>query len=285
MLDQELKPDQDPDREHDREQKVALFHRRVGAASRLDRDRVVAAAAPGMAAQQAPSGQQRAAPRSVHADRFGRIVRAARVIAARRREEPARSAAGRRGSLPAASDPATGPAPPLRINSILLDALRSRSAAQLAAGRQARCRPGWLLRPACRSTCRSADAEIAEQVRIAPLSGAGSGDQDIIGPGPPVARQNLGRGRAQPPLRPVANDRVADLAARRKADPHSAPHRPRTGTSPLATSRPGRTARRPAPRHGENRRGSLVLQGRSASLHHQPRPSCAGAASRTARMQ
>ena len=55
LFEQKLEPDQNPDREHDREQEVALFHlgrARIlpGSASRLGRNRVVAAAAPRVAA-------------------------------------------------------------------------------------------------------------------------------------------------------------------------------------------------------------------------------------------
>ena len=155
--------------------------------ARLDRDRIVSAAAPRMAAQQAPSGQQRSVPRSVTFGRFGSIPRAARVVAARRREgrgdqhlvcadrspqrqtqQPGRPALthqfdsprrtparhSRHSSRPADKSGETGPAAPAGLPVDLPQR-----------GRQ-----------------------VSEQVHIAPLSGASSGDQDIIGPGPPVAR-------------------------------------------------------------------------------------------------
>ena len=221
VLDQELKPDQDSDRENDREQKIALFHRDQRPS--VERHRVVTAAAPRMAAQQPPSRQQRAAPRPMPLDRFRRVVRATRVITARRREcrryqqlvgadrspQHQTQHAGRSAVTHHLDPPRPGPA--------------GAAAAPLAAGRPAARgpSPGWAFRSACRVTCRSADAKSRKQLHIAPLPGAGSGDQDVIGPGPPVARQNFGRGSAQAPLRPVANDRIADLAARRKTDPYS----------------------------------------------------------------
>src|SRR4051812_22109053 len=62
--------------------------------------------------------------------------------------------------------------------------------------------------------------QITEQVLVAPLAGAGAGDQDVIGPLLPVARQHFGRRRAQTPLRAVADHRIADLATCREPDPH-----------------------------------------------------------------
>jgi hypothetical protein len=63
--------------------------------------------------------------------------------------------------------------------------------------------------------------EIPDQIGIAALAGAGAGDQDVIRPRPSLAHQHLGRRGAQSPLRPVADHRVADFAACRKANPHN----------------------------------------------------------------
>src|ERR1700682_2798805 len=49
--------------------------------ARLGGHRVVAAAAPGMATQEPPHREQRSAPGAVPCDRFGGVVRAARIIA------------------------------------------------------------------------------------------------------------------------------------------------------------------------------------------------------------
>jgi hypothetical protein len=62
--------------------------------------------------------------------------------------------------------------------------------------------------------------EIADERSIGPLAGLGTGDQHVIGPGPPVAGQHFGRGRAQSPLCPVAVHGIPDLSARGEANPH-----------------------------------------------------------------
>src|SRR5579875_590266 len=85
----ELKSDQDRDRQDDRNQKVALFHLRIDAKRGGCRaaavpageglwNRVVAAAAPGMTAGQSPGRESEAAQRAVPADRLEGVVRAAR---------------------------------------------------------------------------------------------------------------------------------------------------------------------------------------------------------------
>src|SRR6202023_585704 len=56
-------------------------------AVRFERDGVVAAAAPRMAAQQAARGEPQTAPRAVPLDGFGRVMRAARIIPAGGRQD------------------------------------------------------------------------------------------------------------------------------------------------------------------------------------------------------
>src|SRR5436305_15205004 len=64
--------------------------------------------------------------------------------------------------------------------------------------------------------------EIGHQLRIGSLAGGRPSDENIIGPRRAATYEHLGGNRAQAPLGPVADYRVADLAARREADPHHA---------------------------------------------------------------
>src|SRR5947207_7537926 len=63
--------------------------------------------------------------------------------------------------------------------------------------------------------------KIGQQLRKRPSCGLAAGDQHIIGSRQPEPRQYGRRGRAQPPLRPIAEDRVAHLAAGGETHSHS----------------------------------------------------------------
>src|ERR1700732_2212939 len=84
------------------------------AAVRFERDGVVAAPAPRMAAHQAARGEPQTAPRAVPLDGFGRVMRAARIIPAGGRQD-------RRDQQLVAADhegyaPAEAAAPPTHQN-------------------------------------------------------------------------------------------------------------------------------------------------------------------------
>src|SRR5437762_11554859 len=63
--------------------------------------------------------------------------------------------------------------------------------------------------------------KIGQQLRKRPSCGLAAGNQYIIGPGPAEPRQHRRRRRTQPSLRPIAQDRVADLAAGGETHSHS----------------------------------------------------------------
>jgi hypothetical protein len=61
--------------------------------------------------------------------------------------------------------------------------------------------------------------KIGDERRVGTLAGRGAGDDHVIRSRPALARQYCGGDRPQPPLCPVADHRIADLAARGEADP------------------------------------------------------------------
>src|SRR4051794_33860089 len=114
------------------------------------------------------------------------------------------------------------PGPPSYLISNLLDPLRARGDAASMTGRPAGARagPGLVVPLGLPPYLTQSRGQISEQVGITPPPGAGAGDQHVIGPGPPIACQKLTGRFPQPALCPVAQNRVADLAAGRKTDPH-----------------------------------------------------------------
>ena len=62
--------------------------------------------------------------------------------------------------------------------------------------------------------------EIGNEFRKGPISGAGPGNQYVIGSRPSKSRQDARRCRAHPPLRAIADDGIADFSARGEPDPY-----------------------------------------------------------------
>ena len=211
------------------------------------RNRIVAAAAPGMAAQQPAQRETETVQRSVPLDRFGRVIRAARQKAAGRRQQRRQQAAGRRGS-PARNARPSG-APRGYARDVISPLLAARSAG--AAPSALSCRPA------------AAPPRDRRRVRIGPLAGAGAGDQHIIGPRPPARGSTSAAAARNRRFARLRDHRIADLAARGEADPIRPLVRPLSVAAPPAAPTPAhRPARGVRRRHEENRRGSSALQAR-----------------------
>src|SRR5260370_26760885 len=79
---------------------------------------------------------------------------------------------------------------------------------------------GWAassLMPIELAQCRF---EIGDELRVGSLAGSAAGDDHVIGSRLAPARQHFGCGHPQPPLCPVTDHPIADLAARCEADPY-----------------------------------------------------------------
>ena len=204
-------------------------------------DRVEAAAAERVAAQQAPAGEQgaRGGRRSGGSTRPRRRSRSARSGSGA--ASPARPSAGRRGS---------GSAPAVSRRTLL-------------AGVLARSAP-----PRCTPRTASVPAVLDQGADLR------AGDEDEVVLGRQLLRQAPER-LAQRPLDPVALDRAADLAAHRDPQPEARRRRPRRGGSCRAPGS-GSRARSPPGRRGRSPR-SVTGADASAPRRH-PLPSLRGQA-------
>ena len=256
FLEQELKADQNADREHDREQEIALFHcglRTAGSAARVDAAPGRSRCRPRDGSAAAGAAPARAAPRPVPLDRFGRIVRAARIKAAGGRQERRRQQLIGADQRLGSPDPARRPGrrhAPSRLLEPAGAAVSLISTLLVAGAAGASARAGLPL------DLPQAAREIGDQVGIAPLAGAGPGDQHIIGPRPAV-RANTSAAAAR--SRRLARLRTTALPTLRLAvKPTRTTRRRRSSGGRGAACKQDRGAPPGGGRrlHGENRRGS-----------------------------